>query len=242
MADRSKQSLVVYDKSGTKVATGDVGTKQVELTGLVGGKQVAAGDYQLAYTDGTNTSDKVDVPAFTVLTATVPVTGITLSQKTASMNVGDTKVITGTVAPANATNQAVTYKSSDEKVATVAENGTVTAVAEGSADITATTADGGFTDKCVVTVTKPTVAVTGVTIDPTTANIEVGKTAKLTATVVPDNATNKATTYKSSNEAVATVAPDGTVTAVSVGTANITATTVDGGFTESCAVTVVAPE
>lgn len=242
MADRSKQSLVVYDKSGTKVATGDVGTKQVELTGLVGGKQVATGDYQLAYTDGTNTSDKVDVPAFTVLTATVPVTGITLSQKTASMKVGDTKVITGTVAPANATNQAVTYKSSDEKVATVAENGTVTAVAEGSADITATTADGGFTDKCVVTVTKPTVAVTGVTIDPTTANIEVGKTAKLTATVVPDNATNKATTYKSSNEAVATVAPDGTVTAVSAGSANITATAVDGGSNASCAVTVVAPE
>lgn len=242
MADRSKQSLVVYDKSGAKVATGGVGTKQVEITGLEGGKEVAKGDYQLAYTDGTNTSDKVDVPAFTVLTATVPVTGITLSQKTASMKVGDTKVITGTVVPDNATNKAVTYKSSDEKVATVAENGTVTAVAEGSADITATTADGGFTDKCVVTVTKPTVAVTGVTIDPTTANIEVGKTAKLTATVVPDNATNKATTYKSSNEAVATVAPDGTVTAVSVGTANITATTVDGGFTESCAVTVVAPE
>ncbi|KAF0373142.1 Ig domain-containing protein [Pediococcus acidilactici] len=153
MADRSKQSLVVYDKSGAKVATGGVGTKQVEITGLEGGKQVAAGDYQLAYTDGANTSDKVDVPAFTVLTATVPVTGITLSQKMASMKVGDTETITATVVPDGATNKAVTYKSSDEKVATVAENGTVTAVAEGSADITATTADGGFTDKCAVTVT-----------------------------------------------------------------------------------------
>jgi hypothetical protein len=73
MADRSKQSLVVYDKSGTKIATGSVGTKQVEITGLEGGKQVANGDYQIAYTDGTNTSDKVDVPAFTVLaTASKP--------------------------------------------------------------------------------------------------------------------------------------------------------------------------
>ncbi|MGI1726925.1 hypothetical protein [Pediococcus acidilactici] len=71
MADRSKQSLVAYDKSGAKVATGGVGTKQVEITGLEGGKEVAKGDYQLAYTDGTNTSDKVDVPAFTVLTGTV---------------------------------------------------------------------------------------------------------------------------------------------------------------------------
>ena len=75
-----------------------------------------------------------------------------MSQKTASMKVGDTKVITGTIAPTDATNQAVAYASSDETIATVAEDGTVTAVAEGPADITATAADGGFTDKCVVTV------------------------------------------------------------------------------------------
>lgn len=155
MADRSKQSLVVYDKSGDKVATGGVGTKQVELTGLEGGKQVAAGDYQLAYTDGTNTSDKVDVPAFTVLTATVPVTGIALSQKTASMKVGDTTKLTATVAPDNATDKTITYKSSDEKIATVAPDGTVKAVAVGTANITATTADGGFTASCAVTVVAP---------------------------------------------------------------------------------------
>ena len=155
MADRSKQSLVVYDKSGTKVATGDVGTKQVELTGLVGGKQVAAGDYQLAYTDGTNTSDKVDVPAFTVLTATVPVTGITLSQKTASMKVGDTKVITGTVVPDDATNKAITYASDNEAVATVDSTGKITAVSVSTANITATTVDGGFTESCAVTVVAP---------------------------------------------------------------------------------------
>lgn len=118
MTDRSKQSLVVYDKSGAKVATGDVGTKQVEITGLEGGKEVAKGDYQLAYTDGTNTSDKVDVPAFTVLTATVPVTGITLSQKTATMKVGETKIITATVAPENATNKDITATSDNEEVVT----------------------------------------------------------------------------------------------------------------------------
>lgn len=241
MTDRSKQTLNIY-KGDQLVTSGEVGQTSV-FVALPGGTTATDGEYQGTFkdTDG-NESTKADFPAFTVPADTVAVTGVTMSQKTASMNVGDTKVITGTVAPANATNQAVTYKSSDEKVATVAENGTVTAVAEGSADITATTADGGFTDKCVVTVTKPTVAVTGVTIDPTTANIEVGKTAKLTATVVPDNATNKATTYKSSNEAVATVAPDGTVTAVAVGTANITVTAVDGGSTASCVVTVTEPK
>ena len=66
MTDRSKQSLVVYDKSGAKVATGDVGTKQVEITGLEGGKEVAKGDYKVVFSDGTKESDKVDVPAFTV--------------------------------------------------------------------------------------------------------------------------------------------------------------------------------
>lgn len=238
MTDRSKQTLNIY-KGDQLVASGEVGQTSV-FVALPGGTTATDGEYQGTFkdTDG-NESTKADFPAFTV---PVAVTGVTMSQKTASMNVGDTKVITGTVAPANATNQVVTYKSSDEKVATVAENGTVTAVAEGSADITATTADGGFTDKCVVTVTKPTVAVTGVTIDPTTANIEVGKTAKLTANVAPANATNKAVNYKSSNEAVATVAPDGTVKAVSAGTADITVTAVDGGSNAKCAVTVTAPE
>lgn len=152
MADRSKQSLVVYDKSGAKVATGGVGTKQVEITGLESGKQVAAGDYQLAYTDGTNTSDKVDVPAFTVLAGTVAVTGVTVDPATASIEVGKTTKLTATVAPDNATNKAVTYKSSDENIATVASDGTVTAVAVGTANITATTVDGGSTASCAVTV------------------------------------------------------------------------------------------
>lgn len=238
MTDRSKQTLNIY-KGDQLVASGEVGQTSA-FVALPGGTTATDGEYQGTFkdTDG-NESTKADFPAFTV---PVAVTGVTMSQKTASMNIGDTKVITGTVVPTNATNKAITYTSSDEKIATVAENGTVTAIAEGSADITVTTADGGFTDKCVVTVTKPTVAVTGVTIDPTTANIEVGKTAKLTATVVPDNATNKATTYKSSNEAVATVAPDGTVTAVAVGTANITVTAVDGGSTASCVVTVTEPK
>lgn len=177
MADRSKQSLAVYDKSGAKVATGGVGTKQVELKGLEGGKQVAKGDYQLAYTDGTNTSDKVDVPAFTVLTATVSVTGVTVDPATTSIKVGKTTKLTANVAPDNATNKAVNYKSSNEAVATVAPDGTVKAVAAGTADITATTADGGFNAKCAVTVTKPEAAVT-----PSNNNLALGTDIPFTMT------------------------------------------------------------
>lgn len=160
MADRSKQSLVVYNKSGAKVATGGVGTKQVEITGLEGGKQVAKGDYQLAYTDGANISDKVDVPAFTVLVPTVAVTGVTIDPATTNMKVGETTKLTVNVAPENATSKAINYKSSNEAVATVAPDGTVKAVAAGSAEITVTAVDGGSNAKCAVTVTEPKASVT----------------------------------------------------------------------------------
>ena len=66
---------------------------------------------------------------------------------------GETIELTATVYPANASNQSVTWASSDEAVATVDANGNVTGVAEGSATITATTVDGGKTDTCAITVT-----------------------------------------------------------------------------------------
>ena len=101
-----------------------------------------------------------------------------------------------------------------------------------------TSGDGGFT-KYAVTAATATVAVTGVTLDKTTADVEVGKTVTLTATVAPENATNKNVTWASDDETIATV-EDGVVTGVAEGTANITVTTVDGSFTDICTVTVKA--
>ena len=83
----------------------------------------------------------------------IAVTGVTVSQKTASLTVGGTKKVTSTVAPENATNKSVTYSSSNEAIATVASDGTITAVSEGSATITVKTEDGNFTDTVAVTVT-----------------------------------------------------------------------------------------
>lgn len=85
--------------------------------------------------------------------------------------------------------------------------------------------------------TPGTVAVTGVTLNPTTASISVGGTVTLTATVNPSNATNKNVTWTSNNTAVATVS-NGVVTGKSVGTATITVTTDDGKKTATCTVTV----
>ncbi len=168
----------------------------------------------------------------TVKAKEVPVTGITLDPTSVSIEVGKTAKLTATVTPADATNATVTWSSSKESVATV-ENGTVTAVAVGTATITAKAGD--KTATCTVTVTPKVIPVTGITLDPTSVSIEVGKTAKLTATVSPADATDKTVTWSSSRESVATV-KDGTVTAVAVGTATITAKAGDKSAT--CTVTV----
>jgi hypothetical protein len=96
---------------------------------------------------------------------------------------------------------------------------------------------GGYTDTCDVTVVIP---VTGVTLNKSATTISTGKSETLTATVSPSNASNQTIIWTSSNEGVATVA-DGIVTAVSEGSATITAETQDGGFTDTCTVSITAP-
>ena len=173
----------------------------------------------------------------------VSVTGVTIAgAATRNMTPGNTLSLTATVNPANATNQSVTWTSSNPAVAMVSANGTVTAVSAGTATITVTTADGNRTASVAVTVTAPTVSVTGVTIGgAATRNMTTGNTLSLSATVNPANATNRNVTWTSSNPAVATVSANGTVTAVSAGTATITVRTADGNHTASVAVTVTAP-
>ena len=174
--------------------------------------------------------------------ATVAVTGVSLNKTELKLTTGDTETLTATVAPSDATNKAVTWTSSKESVATVDANGKVTAVAAGEATITVTTTDGSFTATCTVTVEDATVAVTGVTLNKTTLPLTVGDTETLTATVAPTDATNKAVTWTSSKESVATVDANGKVTAVAAGEATITVTTTDGSKTATCTVTVTAAE
>ncbi|MBS0948381.1 Ig domain-containing protein [Levilactobacillus brevis] len=89
-------------------------------------------------------------------------------------------------------------------------------------------------------VTAPTsIPVSVVSLDQTTASVEAGKTVKLTATVAPNNATNAVPVFTSSDETIATVASDGTVTAIKAGTVTITVTA--GGKTATATITVTAP-
>jgi endo-1,3(4)-beta-glucanase len=95
--------------------------------------------------------------------------------------------------------------------------------------------------KMTFTYTGGNVAVTGVTVSPTSASIAAGATQQLAATIAPSNATNKNVTWSSSNTAIATVSATGLVTGVAAGTATITVTTQDGAKTATSAITVTAP-
>ncbi len=168
------------------------------------------------------------------------VSGVTLTPSALSLKIGDDPfTLNAIVSPDNALNRTVNWSSSAPSVAAVDENGSVTAVADGTATITVTTDDGGYTASCVVTVIQP---VTGVTLAPDILSMKVGdEPAQLTANVLPAGASDKTVIWTSSAPSVAAVDDNGRVTAVADGTATVTVTTRDGGFTASCEVTVIQP-
>lgn len=172
------------------------------------------------------------------LTITADLYGISLPGSM-TLAVGRSKAMTPTYDPSYATNKTVKWKTTNPSVATVDSSGTVTAVAVGTAIITATSEEGGYVAVCTVTVVRP---VTSVSISKSSYSLTMGSktTVTLTATVNPSNATNKKVTWKSSNTKVATV-ENGKVKAVGPGTANITVTTVDGGYSRTCKITVIQP-
>ena len=172
----------------------------------------------------------------------IVVTGITLDKTTATVEEGATVTLTATVTPGNATDKTVTWSTSNETIATVS-GGVVTGVKAGEVTITAKAGDKSAT--CTVTVTAKQstedpddpIAVEGITLDKTTATVEEGATVTLTATVTPENATDKTVTWSTSNEAIATVS-GGVVTGVKAGEVTITAKAGDKSAT--CTVTVTA--
>ena len=172
---------------------------------------------------------------------TIPVTGVTLNPPSVVLLVDATLTLEATVEPADATNKTVTWSTSDERVATVNPAGEVTAVAVGTATITASADNGRFTENCTVTVTDGVVHSIGVTLSPSSVSLLVGAKLTLEAAVEPADATNQTLTWSTSYDRVATVNPAGEVTAVAPGTATITVTADDCRFTAECSVTVAVP-
>ena len=161
-------------------------------------------------------------------------TGISLSSSELMLEKGGSQTLTATVAPDNATNKTVTWTSSNTSVATVDNNGKVTAIAKGTATITAATYNGKTTE-CQVTVSVP---VTSITLDKSslTLSLDDDNAYTLTATVKPTEADNVTVTWTSSNTSVATVDNNGKVTAIAKGTASIIAKA--GSKQDTCSVSV----
>lgn len=168
-------------------------------------------------------------------TDTVPVESISLSSSTLSLASGQTHQLTASLNPSNATEQTVSWYSKSPEVVTVDSNGKLTALSQGTAQIYAMA--GGQQALCTVTVTEGA-TVTGISLNRSSLSLSMGNSSSLLATVYPSTATDKSVTWSSSDTAIATVSTTGTVKALSVGTCDITVTTVVGGKTATCKLTV----
>lgn len=172
-----------------------------------------------------------------------PVTGIKVSPDTLTLaKKGETAQLTAEVTPSYADNKRVIWQSSDEKVATVDENGKVTAVGNGTATITATSVSGSYTATVSVTVKIP-VEIQKLTIEAEKETLtKIGESTELKVKIEPENADLQKLIWKSHNEKIAIVNENGKVTAVGNGTAEITVTTEDGKITASIMITVKVPD
>ena len=208
---------VSWSSSNDSVAT-------VSSSGLVTAKAAGTADVTVTTADGSH-------KAVCTVTVRVPVTGVSISRTELSLIKGGTEQLSATVSPSDASNQAISWTTTDKSVATVSSSGLVTAVGGGTATITATTADGSYTDVCKVTVTIP---VEGIKFGDVSSNVGIGSTTKLNYTITPPEATNKTVTWQSADPAVATVdETTGVITPVAPGGTEITVTTEDGGYTDT---------
>ncbi|MCD8307307.1 MAG: Ig-like domain-containing protein [Clostridia bacterium] len=231
------------DASWTITVTGDSsavtlsqyagsGEQTITITGLAEGEAVVT---VTSGAEGT-VSDYVNITV-----SKIYVSAITTSSASVTLTYqGESETVTVTVEPANATDGTWTAQSNDTSVATITYDSSsiiITPAGAGSTTITITAADGsGVTADIEVNVT---VAVSGVSIDQgdDTITLEKGSTFTLTATVTPDNASNKNVAWSSSDTSVVTV-EDGVITAVAAGTATITVKTEDGEYEDSIEVLV----
>lgn len=171
----------------------------------------------------------------------VKVNGITLNKTQATLQTGASESLSAALSPNNAPNKKVTWSSSKNGVASVDNEGNVTAVSSGTATITARTEDGGLSATCEVTVTNPagTIEVQSISIQPAELSVKVGHNGKLKGSVLPGSASNQGLLWSSSNPGIAQVNDSGQVTGIAPGRASITAKTVDGGFTAASQITVL---
>ena len=222
-ANASNKTLI-WESANSGVATVDTNGKVVAISQ---GSTVIT----VKTTDGSNISAQCEIKVVKL------VDGIKLNLTTVTLTEGQSLQLEATISPILATNKTIVWSSDNEAVATVSQQGKITAISKGSAVITAKSTDGsGITASCSVNVVK---LVSGIVLSETEMTLNEGQSAQLTA-IVSSDANNKTLAWSSSNEDVATVSKDGNVTAVSKGVAVITVKATDGSnVSASCTVNVI---
>lgn len=218
-------ATLAWTSSDESVAT-------VDDNGLVIFRGVGNAVITASATDGSGVSATCNVTGLPV-----PVESIELSRTSVTADEGTSFTLTAQVNPSNATDRTLTWTSSDASVATV-DNGAVTLHYPGNAIITVTANDGsGISAACAVTVLAKVILVESIQLTPAELSLKEGESLTLTATVLPENATDKSLSWQSSNESVATVDNTGKVTVLTAGTAVVTVSALDGsGVTATCTV------
>jgi uncharacterized protein YjdB len=222
-----KKNVVSYSSSKTSVAT-------VSATGKI--TAVAKGTATITAMAEDGSKKK----ATCKITVVQPVTSVAVTPTSAKVEEGKTVALRATVAPATANVKTVTWSSSNANIASVSATGVVTAKVAGVAKIAAKSNNGKIAYSTITVVKKPvtTVKVTGVSLKKSATEIAVDANETLEASVLPTNATNKAVSWSSMNEQIATVDAAGKVTGVAPGKTVIKVETVDGKFVASCSVTI----
>lgn len=203
-------SVVAVDSTG-KVSAKSVGTSVIILKTMDGGYSV-----------------------YCTITVKRVASGVKFDESELNLKTGETYYIKSTLTPKDSTDTVLTWTSSDAKVAVVDNKGKVVAKAAGTTIIMAKTESGGVA-YCKVTVTQ---AVDGLLLNFTEKTVFIGDEFKLKVSISPSEATLLSVTWKSSNTKVATVSEEGVISGLKGGVTVITCTTVDGGFSATCVVTV----
>ena len=226
LPENANNKEVSFNSSNPSVAS-------VDELGNISAKTAGVATITVSAKDGSGKSATCQV------TVLQHVASVTLSNSTLTLGVGTQQQLSATVNPANASDKQVTWKTSNESVATVDINGLVSAVGKGTAQITATSREGNKAAVCNIEVRQ---YVNSITMDRASASLNIGGTLQLNATVNPADANEKSLLWSSSNASVASVSQNGLVNGLATGTTVITATSKDGTAVKgSCTITVKQP-
>ena len=206
---------VTWSSSNTSIVS-------VDQNGKITGKKVGSATITATTKDG----GKKATCKVTVTANTVTVQSIKLNVSTLTIAKGGFTYLSTTITPSNATNQGVTWSSSNSSIVSVDQTGKITGVGVGTATITATTKDGNKKASAKITVSAP--AVSSISMSASSSTIYIGKYLYPTITYNPSDATGKSVTWSSSNTSIATVDNTGKVTGVAEGNVTIKATTPNG--------------